>query len=390
MLSDGCAAFEYDSANRLLKAGSHTYTYNAEDVRIRNLCGDADTTYTYNTNCKLSQLLTKTTNGITTKYVYGNGLIGEEKCGEFKTYHFDFRGSTVAITDQYGNVTDTFKYDTYGNVTEHIGNSFVIFGYNGRDGVVTDKNGLIYMRARYYSPQMRRFVNADILHGQISDSTSLNRYSYVNGNPVSFVDPFGLAPDAGRGGNKQEQYILILYDPEEFSMQAADEKKYLMSLYDDEILMIGISSKKDFFAIWEEYSNSTKGMSLIFHGSPKHIWVGEKLMYDDVQKLEKSEMSFLRLLSCNGGHKDVENNMANAFNSNHDIDALYAMDGNLSFYPRNWYLIGHNYSKYGPRLSFWQSSFNKYASYERQFVGPNVGTGYINVKRKPTGFYLVE
>ena len=53
------------------------------------------------------------------------------------------------------------------------------------------------MRARYYSPQMRRFVNADILHGQISDSPSLNRYSYVNGNPVSFVDPFGLAPERG-------------------------------------------------------------------------------------------------------------------------------------------------------------------------------------------------
>ena len=47
------------------------------------------------------------------------------------------------------------------------------------------------MRARYYSPDMRRFINADILHGEISDSTSLNRYSYVNGNPVSFVDPTG-------------------------------------------------------------------------------------------------------------------------------------------------------------------------------------------------------
>ena len=197
MLSDGCTTFEYDSANRLLKAGGHTYTYNAEDIRIRNLCGDADTTYTYNTNCKLSQLLTKTTNGITTKYVYGNGLIGEEKCGEFKTYHFDFRGSTVAITDINGNITDTFKYDTYGNVTEHIGDSFVIFGYNGRDGVITDKNGLIYMRARYYSPAMRRFINADIIHGQISNSTSLNRYAYVNGNPVSFVDPFGLEKERG-------------------------------------------------------------------------------------------------------------------------------------------------------------------------------------------------
>ena len=195
MLSDGVTAFEYDSANRLIKSGENTYTYNAEDVRIRNLCSDADTTYTYNTNCKLSQLLQKTTNGTTTKYVYGLGLIGEEENGAFKTYHFDYRGSTVAITNATGEITDTFKYDTYGKVIERTGESVVIFGYNGRDGVVTDSNGLIYMRARYYSPEMRRFINADILHGEITDSTSLNRYSYVNGNPVSFVDPFGLAVD---------------------------------------------------------------------------------------------------------------------------------------------------------------------------------------------------
>ena len=48
------------------------------------------------------------------------------------------------------------------------------------------------MRARCYSPELRRFINADILHGGISDSTSLNRYAYVNGNPVLFVDPLGL------------------------------------------------------------------------------------------------------------------------------------------------------------------------------------------------------
>lgn len=60
-------------------------------------------------------MLTKTTNGITTKYVYGNGLIGEEKQNCFKTYHFDYRGSTVAITNASGNITDTFEYDTYDN-----------------------------------------------------------------------------------------------------------------------------------------------------------------------------------------------------------------------------------------------------------------------------------
>jgi len=176
-------------------------------VRIRNLCTEEDTTYTYDTNCRLSKLVCKTTNGVVTKYVYGKGLIGEEVGGAFKTYHFDCRGSTIAITDASGNITDTFAYDTYGKLISRTGTSEVIFGYNGRDGVVTDDNGLIYMRARYYSPDMRRFVNADILHGNIADSTTLNRYSYVNGNPVSFVDPFGLSKD--RGNDTDELYETI-------------------------------------------------------------------------------------------------------------------------------------------------------------------------------------
>jgi RHS repeat-associated protein len=184
--------FTYDSLNRLTSAGDHDYIYNAENVRMRNLCTGEDTTYVYNTNCKLSQLLVKTTNGVTTKYVYGLGLVGEETNSVFKTYHFDSRGSTVAITDASGNITDTFAYDTYGKCISRTGISKVIFGYNGRDGVVTDKNGLIYMRARYYSPNMRRFINADIIAGELSNAITLNRYAYANGNPVSFIDPFGL------------------------------------------------------------------------------------------------------------------------------------------------------------------------------------------------------
>ncbi|KQO15424.1 hypothetical protein ASF12_28585 [Paenibacillus sp. Leaf72] len=69
------------------------------------------------------------------------------------------------------------------------------FQYNGRDGVATDANGLYHMRARYYNPEIKRFINRDVLTGSISDSQTLNRYAYVNGNPISYVDPFGLSRD---------------------------------------------------------------------------------------------------------------------------------------------------------------------------------------------------
>ena len=70
----------------------------------------------------------------------------------------------------------------------------VIFLYNGEYGVSTDENCLYYMRARYYNPEIKRFINQDVLTGSITDSPSLNRYAYVEGNPISLADPFGLSP----------------------------------------------------------------------------------------------------------------------------------------------------------------------------------------------------
>ncbi|MCI8610758.1 MAG: RHS repeat-associated core domain-containing protein, partial [Clostridiales bacterium] len=104
-------------------------------------------------------------------------------------------------TDMDGNITDTVKYDAYGSVTERTGDSKLIFGYNGQYGVLTDPNGLLYMRTRYYNPALKRFMKADILEGSIADSTSMNVFAYANGNPISFVDPFGLSADRGVNEN---------------------------------------------------------------------------------------------------------------------------------------------------------------------------------------------
>ncbi|KIV56419.1 hypothetical protein AM501_09695 [Aneurinibacillus migulanus] len=98
----------------------------------------------------------------------------------------------MALTDKNAQVTDTYTYGHYGEALGHQGETEQPFRYNGRDGVMTDANGLYYMRARYYNPEIKRFVNRDVVAGAIDDAQTLNRYAYVNGNPISYVDPFGL------------------------------------------------------------------------------------------------------------------------------------------------------------------------------------------------------
>ena len=69
------------------------------------------------------------------------------------------------------------------------------------------------MRARYYSPELRRFINADIIAGEISNAVTLNRYAYANGNPVSNIDPFGLSAERGNSNTKVYYAIYVVdYD----------------------------------------------------------------------------------------------------------------------------------------------------------------------------------
>ena len=181
-------AYTYDSRNRLTRAGTTTYTYDAEDHRI----GSSEAQYIINPQAGLSQVL-EINRGESNSYcIYGLGLLGtEDAAGSYQVYHYDRRGSTVAITDLTGAITDTFCYGPYGEISNHTGDTTTPFLYNGRDGVMTDSNGLYYMRARYYNPETKRFINQDVLLGSIDQGQSLNRFAYVNGSPVSAIDPLG-------------------------------------------------------------------------------------------------------------------------------------------------------------------------------------------------------
>ncbi|RME59779.1 RHS repeat-associated core domain-containing protein [Candidatus Parcubacteria bacterium] len=108
-----------------------------------------------------------------------------------QVYHFDNRGSTVAITDAAGNVTDTFAYDPFGKLTNRTGTTQQPFTYNGRDGVMDDGNGLYFMRTRYFDAELMRFISKDVVIGFVKRTQSVNRFAYVEGNPINRIDATG-------------------------------------------------------------------------------------------------------------------------------------------------------------------------------------------------------
>lgn len=84
------------------------------------------------------------------------------------------------------NTVTTKEYTPFGELlTENVSG----FGYRGE--YYSAETGAVYLRARYYEPELNRFNQKDILRGDISVPASLNRYVYVQNDPVNFIDPSG-------------------------------------------------------------------------------------------------------------------------------------------------------------------------------------------------------
>lgn len=224
LTNDTFAAYTFDARNRLLNVGGVTNAYDPAGNRIGQTFGTNTTVFVVNPNAKLPQVLMRIKNGVTNYYIYGVGLLYQvtetATATNTLTYHYDFRGSTVALTDGNGNVTDRFEYSLYATQTYHAGASDSPFLFNGRYGIQTDPNGLLYMRARYYNPFLCRFINAD----PSGFKGGLNFYAAFNGNPASLIDPFGLSGIATGDSS-------FTWNPNEFSQIGASWKNDINNSY---------------------------------------------------------------------------------------------------------------------------------------------------------------
>ena len=101
----------------------------------------------------------------------------------------DGQGSTRALADESGAITDSYTYDAFGEIYEQSGTTENPYLYTGQQ--YDDLTGLYSLRARYYNPALGRFLSRDTASVLYDNPLELNRYVYAANNPINASDPTG-------------------------------------------------------------------------------------------------------------------------------------------------------------------------------------------------------
>ncbi|MBI1748137.1 MAG: VCBS repeat-containing protein [Acidobacteria bacterium] len=221
------ATYVYDTANRLQQDDRFIYSYDANGnlTSKREIATSAITQFTYDSENQITRIdfpgggfaeykydglgrrIQKNVNGTLTRYIYDganvlleldgsnnivarytNGLGIDEplimnRAGQNYFYHADGLGSIAQLTDPSGGPARSYIYDAFGNIVDQTGDPMNPYSYTSRE--FDAESGLYYYRARYYDPQVGRFISEDLFG-------DMNLYAYVGNNPVRWLDPLGL------------------------------------------------------------------------------------------------------------------------------------------------------------------------------------------------------
>jgi RHS repeat-associated protein len=213
-------AYVYDKNGNVIQKGNNHYLYDAANHLIHFSDGTHNIDFMYDPNGHVistkeddkqavitiydqsGQLMYKEdpNTNTATDYIYLKGKLAVKAThtiGDINniTYHYIITnplGSPIAsITNTTTDWVQT--YQPFGielkpevHQTDHI-------GFTGKE-TVKDMN-LVNMNARYYAPNIGRFMAFDAAPPSVDNVFSFNRYAYGNNNPLRYIDPTGLSPD---------------------------------------------------------------------------------------------------------------------------------------------------------------------------------------------------
>lgn len=214
--------YSYNNANQIQTAGATTFSFNADGNtstktglsyswnNFNELIGVSGTGYNAtNEYDVLGRRTARTLNGVYTRYVwsalgktailmetnatnnaqnyyiYGIGLemrIKPDNSPHY--YHYDHRGSTIAMTNSSQTMTHQYAYLPFGELTNSVEADYNPFKFVGQHGVMHEALNHYQMGARQYDATIGRFIAKDPIWAS-------NLYTYAGNNPINMIDPSG-------------------------------------------------------------------------------------------------------------------------------------------------------------------------------------------------------
>ena len=219
---NGSGTLEYDNYGNPQKwfkhgTGNSALSYTLQWGNVSNLIsiydGVSGSTYNYKYNDQGIRT-EKVIDGVTHKYYlqgeqiiaerYGSNLIkfyydttgvcGFNYNGTDYYYQKNIQGDILRIFNGNGTLCAEYSYDAWGKCTikSNVSNIAAINPFRYRSYYFDSEIGLYYLNARYYDPEIGRFISPDSTeYINAEDINGLNFYAYCLNNPVISADPSG-------------------------------------------------------------------------------------------------------------------------------------------------------------------------------------------------------
>ena len=191
--------YEYDAENRMTQVQKNNaivdkFTYDHRGRRLIKASADGTTTLYIPRNYEVTMGNGKEQQH--TKYVFGPAgriaAVTTPTSGPSSVtyFHKNQVNSTTVTTDGQGKLKSRVIYKPYGEIYKLMGKDDFRPKFGGKE--LDAGTGLYYFNARYYDPQIARFVTADsrLGAGRFTPD-ALNRYAYTLNDPVNYTDPTG-------------------------------------------------------------------------------------------------------------------------------------------------------------------------------------------------------
>lgn len=193
--------------------GTFTFTYDGNGERVHKVEQNRVTVEPLGIYRETLSLVASPISKNTEKYYFASGRRLARRVGQGDKdvfwYHPEHLGSTNLMTAADGiELQDAYsEYTPFGTALANKANNTSGTSFNQNTPNVTvdrsggfqftdkelDDTGLYYYGARYYDPDVGRFLTPDPIMPNIRPQ-ALNRYTYVYNNPVINIDPTGHAP----------------------------------------------------------------------------------------------------------------------------------------------------------------------------------------------------